>query len=275
MEVSERLSGAPILGHTDSLDFIAERALWCSGSVLAVFASPGVDGKLRCGVSVGEQSLPAVQDLSASALAVAVMETGDAATALDRRRVFGPDAAANGIPGSGPARPDGGLRPGWHGSRVRRRRTGSDHGGDHHVRTDTIYTLKLRRRGIDQDRHPGTELLRSLNVGAIMDTGLQPLPSDTAVTEGARRLFPGGHLALPVTDRQGRLTGVVTVHSLSEVLGNDDDKDQMLLSGIAEMPATVLPGASLEFVFDTLLDSCCAADDRVSRDVPARGLGVH
>jgi chloride channel protein, CIC family len=129
---------------------------------------------------------------------------------------------------------------------------------------DTIYTLKLRRRGIDLERHPGTELLRSMNVGAIMDTGLKPLPSDMAVTEGARRLLAEGHLALPVTDREGLLKGIVTVHSLSEVLSNDEDAERILLSDIAEIPATVLPAASLESVLDTLLDSSASAGTPVT-----------
>jgi len=129
---------------------------------------------------------------------------------------------------------------------------------------DTIYTLKLRRRGIDLERHPGTELLRGTSVGAVMNTRLQPLPSDMAVAEGARRLLAEGHLALPVTDRQGLLRGVVTVHSLSEVLSNDDDTARMILSDIAEMTATVLPTASIESVLDTLLDSSASAGTPVT-----------
>ena len=129
---------------------------------------------------------------------------------------------------------------------------------------DTIYTLKLRRRGIDLERHPGTELLRSLSVGAVMDKRLHPLRADMAVAEGARRLLAEGHLALPVTDLQGVLTGVVTVHSLSEVLSNDDDRDRMVLADVAEMPATVLPSASLESVLDTLLDSSASAGTPVT-----------
>jgi len=93
MEISERLITASHPLHPDCLDLIAERALFTSGSVLAVIASPGIDGTLRCGTSVGAQSLPAGQELSASALAAAVLETGESATARDPREVFGPDAA--------------------------------------------------------------------------------------------------------------------------------------------------------------------------------------
>lgn len=131
---------------------------------------------------------------------------------------------------------------------------------------DTIYTLKLRRRGIDLERHPGTEMLRGTLVGSIMVTGLQPLPKDMSVAEGARRLLADGRLALPVTDQQGQLAGVVTVHSLSEILSNDEDQDRLLLSDIAEMPATVLPTASLESVLDTVLESSTSAGIPVTDD---------
>ena len=130
---------------------------------------------------------------------------------------------------------------------------------------DTIYTLKLRRRGIDLERHPGTEVLRGTLVGSMV-TGLQPLPKDMSVAEGARRLLADGRLALPVTDQQGQLAGVVTVHSLSEILSNDEDQDRLLLSDIAEMPATVLPTASLESVLDTVLESSTSAGVPVTDD---------
>ncbi|TDF91557.1 CBS domain-containing protein [Arthrobacter terricola] len=123
------------------------------------------------------------------------------------------------------------------------------------VSRDTIYTLKLRRRGIDLQRHPGTELLRTVTVDAVMDTRVRALPAGLPVTEAARTLLAGRHPALPVTDPHGVLTGVVTVHSLSEILTTDDDVEHLLLSHVADMPRTAPRGASLESVLDLVLDS--------------------
>jgi len=124
---------------------------------------------------------------------------------------------------------------------------------------DTIYTLKLRRRGVDLNRHPGTEALRSTLVSAVMDTSVRSLPEDLTVAEGARRLLASGHPALPVIDASGRLGGIVTVHILAEVLSNDEDKDRIRLSAVAEMPATVRPAASLESALDAVLESSASA----------------
>jgi CIC family chloride channel protein len=124
---------------------------------------------------------------------------------------------------------------------------------------DTVYTLKLRRRGVDLERHPGTEMLRDTRVEEVMDTSLRALPEDLSVAEAARRLLAARHPALPVTDQEGMLIGIVTVQHLASVLSNDDDRDRIPLSDVAEMPATVLPNAPLQSVLDAVLDSSASA----------------
>ncbi|MDJ0356877.1 chloride channel protein [Paenarthrobacter sp. PH39-S1] len=120
---------------------------------------------------------------------------------------------------------------------------------------DTIYTLKLRRRGIDLERHPGTELLSRTRVDAVMDTSFRSLPGHLSVAEGARRLLTAKHPALPVIGADGRLTGIVTVQHLANVLNDDDERDRVPLSDVVEMPATVLPEDTLQMVLDAVLGS--------------------
>ncbi|MCY0906150.1 chloride channel protein [Arthrobacter sp. H14-L1] len=121
---------------------------------------------------------------------------------------------------------------------------------------DTIYTLKLRRRGIDLERHPGTELLSRTRVDAVMDTSFRALPGYLSVAEGARRLLGAKHPALPVIGADGTLTGIVTVQHLANVLNDDDDeRDRMTLSDAAEMTATVLPEDTLQMVLGAVLGS--------------------
>jgi CIC family chloride channel protein len=131
---------------------------------------------------------------------------------------------------------------------------------------DTVYTLKLRRRGVDLERHPGTELLSGTRVGAVMDTSLRALPGDLSIADGARRLLAAHHPALPVTDKDGRLIGIVTVQHLAAVLSNDDDRDRIPLSDVAEMTDTVLPEATLQSVLEAVLDSSASAGIPVMDD---------
>ncbi|MCZ2404258.1 chloride channel protein [Paenarthrobacter sp. Z7-10] len=131
---------------------------------------------------------------------------------------------------------------------------------------DTVYTLKLRRRGVDLERHPGTEMLRGTRVEGIMDTSLRALPGDLSIADGALRLLASKHPALPVTDADGRLIGIVTVQHLAAVLSSDDDGDRIPLSDVAEMPATVLPNVTLESVLHAVLDSSGSAGIPVMDD---------
>ncbi|MBT1003817.1 chloride channel protein [Paenarthrobacter sp. DKR-5] len=120
---------------------------------------------------------------------------------------------------------------------------------------DTIYTLKLHRRGVDLERHPGTEVLRGTTVAAVMDESTGGILSGALrVGDGAQLLLASGRSALPVTEPGGRLQGLATVQGLSEVLGSDQDKDSLRLSDVVEMPATVLLTDTLDTALQPVLD---------------------
>ncbi|MCU6479669.1 chloride channel protein [Arthrobacter sp. A2-55] len=120
---------------------------------------------------------------------------------------------------------------------------------------DTIYTLKLSRRGVDLTRHPGTELLQATRVGAVMDRSHRALDGSLSAAEGSRLLLASGKHSLPVTDADGRLLGVVTLKMLSTELGGTGDPGGRSLAGLAEHVATVWPSASLDSVVELVLDS--------------------
>ena len=88
-----------------------------------------------------------------------------------------------------------------------------------------------------------------------MDTAVRALPENLSVAEGARRLLAAKHPALPVIGADGKLTGIVTVQHLAAVLNDDDERDRIPLSDVAEMPATVQPDATVQSVLEAVLDS--------------------
>ena len=89
MDVSDRLKDQQ-RSDTENLDMIAERALNASASVLALIASAGPDGTIRCRTSVGAQSVPAGQELAAAAVLAEVLATGESKALGDPLAVFGP-----------------------------------------------------------------------------------------------------------------------------------------------------------------------------------------
>jgi len=75
---------------------------------------------------------------------------------------------------------------------------------------DTIYTLKLRRRGIDILRGRETSLMEVIRVADAMTPVPQPLAPDTPLDAVIARLSEEARDALPVVDTTGSYRGAVT-----------------------------------------------------------------
>ena len=107
---------------------------------------------------------------------------------------------------------------------------------------DTIYTLKLRRRGVDLDRHPQERRLAATTVEAVAEPLPGPLPAGTSLERAAHDLAVSGHGILPVIDEDGRYQGCVTAQAVAEALGDDYDGT---VGKLAELPPLVTCETSL------------------------------
>ncbi|KFF60256.1 chloride channel protein [Cryobacterium sp. MLB-32] len=123
--------------------------------------------------------------------------------------------------------------------------------------TDTIYTLKLRRRGVNVDGGPGGILLHSTLVREVMTEAPAAVSSRLTAAEGARMLLSSGQRALPVAHAAGEFIGIVTVAAISDALSNDDDASSLTLSTLIDVPQNAHPDTTL----DTVLDSVLAANE--------------
>lgn len=118
---------------------------------------------------------------------------------------------------------------------------------------DTVYTLKLRRRGVDVDaHHPGQPRLASGHVGDVMEPVPPALPADSTVGLAARRVMTSGRGVVPVI-ADGALIGVLTARAVSEVLAEGDEAGSMPVSRLVEMPATVSRATPLDEALDVLV----------------------
>ncbi len=118
---------------------------------------------------------------------------------------------------------------------------------------DTIYTLKLRRRGVNVDGGPGGILLHSTLVREVMTDAPDAVSSRLTPAEGARIMLGSGRRALPVLHGSGEFIGVVTVTAVSDSLGNDDDSGAITLSALVQTPSVVNPDDTLDSVLDSVL----------------------
>jgi CIC family chloride channel protein len=116
---------------------------------------------------------------------------------------------------------------------------------------DTIYTLKLRRRGIDLKRGRGANLMALLSVRDAMQEVPVSLAQDTPLNEVIERLTDGATDGLPVVDDTGAYRGTVTSQQVEQAMReNALDADA---GSLAREAAVIRPSQSLEDALAALL----------------------
>ncbi|HEV7207821.1 MAG TPA: chloride channel protein, partial [Mycobacteriales bacterium] len=81
---------------------------------------------------------------------------------------------------------------------------------------ETIYTLKLRRRGIDLLRGKAANLMELITVADAMHPVPRALPQEAPLEDVIEALAAEGRDALPVTDREGVYRGTVTTRDVEQ-----------------------------------------------------------
>lgn len=103
---------------------------------------------------------------------------------------------------------------------------------------DTIYTLKLRRRGIDLRAGRDVDLMRAVPVSHAMSPTPSTASPDISVSEAATELDQSGGRALVLLDTTGALDGIVTVQDLERALL--DNKPGVSVGEIASRPVVTV-----------------------------------
>jgi CIC family chloride channel protein len=124
-------------------------------------------------------------------------------------------------------------------------------GGSRLLSADTIYTLKLRRRGIDITRRRGIDVMASLRVRDAMRPVPAGIPTDTPVPDIVPKLGGDELDALPVIDAEGRYRGVISTRQLERALA--DARPDAVAGDLAEQPPTAFLDQSLTDALPLLL----------------------
>jgi CIC family chloride channel protein len=109
---------------------------------------------------------------------------------------------------------------------------------------DTIYTLKLRRRGIDILRGRAANLMEVLTVADAMRPIPVALPQDLPLNELIDRFAQDDVAALPVVDEQGAYRGTVTSQEVEQAAR--DNALDTVAGDLAQRIPALSPGQSLE-----------------------------
>ena len=125
----------------------------------------------------------------------------------------------------------------------------------HLLTHDTIYTLKLRRRGIDLEGAAPGARIGTQHVSAVMEPLPSPLAASTTLTDAADLLSLSGHGALPVIDDAGGYAGVITTQAVAEALAEQPDDAPKQVGRLAEMPAPIFADQPLAQALHALLSA--------------------
>jgi chloride channel protein, CIC family len=124
-------------------------------------------------------------------------------------------------------------------------------GGSRLLSADTIYTLKLRRRGVDIIRGRSADVMAWLRVRDAMGPVPAAIPTDTLLPEVVTKLGGSDLEALPLIDADGRYRGVITARQLERALA--ETRPDIVVGELAEQPSTVSVSQSLRDALPLLL----------------------
>lgn len=131
-------------------------------------------------------------------------------------------------------------------------------GLSHLLSGDTIYTLKLRRRGVDLGRAETIGTASHVVVGDIMTPVPDAVRGELPLHEVATALAGSASGVLPVVGENGEYVGIVTARVVAEALA-DGRHDAAPASLVIELPVLVRTGDHLDQAIEALDRSGCAA----------------
>jgi CIC family chloride channel protein len=142
------------------------------------------------------------------------------------------------------------------------------------LRRETIYTLKLLRRGIDIEQEEMSDVMRTITVKEAMMRDFPIVPDTMRVDKLLNEFRKTGHHGFPVVDKEGHLTGIVTQTDVERHLGTSKEKEQQLIGDIAtKSPFVAYPEQTLDKVLGAMEEEY-GRIPVVSREDDRRLLGV-
>ncbi len=101
-----------------------------------------------------------------------------------------------------------------------------------HLSRESIYTLKLTRRGVHLERGRDIDVMQGITVGEAMTAEPDTVPANMNLRELMAEFTATHHHGFPVLDDKGELHGVVTIRDLEAALARQD-ADSLTVADIA------------------------------------------
>jgi len=112
------------------------------------------------------------------------------------------------------------------------------------LKKDSIYTMKLTRRGVDLTKTAEVSVMQTTKVKDVMDAHVVPLNENTGFNELLEKVIQAHELCYYVADDTGKFQGSFNVHDVKEIL------NEQTLAGLVVakdlIPISVNPAISID-----------------------------
>jgi len=98
---------------------------------------------------------------------------------------------------------------------------------------DSIYTLKLARRGVNIKAGKEVNVLKSISVKDVMNPEVETIPENITVRLLTEKISKSKHNTFPVVNEEGNLTGILTFFDYHDVVFDENLKDLVVAKEIA------------------------------------------
>ena len=98
------------------------------------------------------------------------------------------------------------------------------------LKKESIYTLKVSRRGLSLFRGQEVNVLRSLKVSQVMSTDCERISLDTSFHKIMDLTVKSPHSDFFVVDKNGHLLGVISIHNVRKILYDLEDFESLVLA---------------------------------------------
>ena len=141
--------------------------------------------------------------------------------------------------------------------------------------SESIYTLKLARRGVNIRAGKEINVLSSIPVRDVMNSRVETIPENLSLGRLAERISKSKYNSFPVLNQKGKLTGILSFFDYHQVVFDQDLKDLVVAK---ELASTHVVTVSLDDNLYNALEKITSKDYSllpvVSPDNPSELRGV-
>jgi CIC family chloride channel protein len=123
------------------------------------------------------------------------------------------------------------------------------------ISRESIYTLKLLRRGVDVEQEELGDVLRTTSVKEAMTCDYPTLSTNSTIPQILRQFRHTGHRGFPVLNDEGNLVGVLTEAYISQHLDTTTEKDLTAGDIVEPNPYVVYPDQRLDRLLEAIEES--------------------